>query len=43
MAPSRLTWTLRAPARGSFRAQLDVRSAGPADETLGKRIVVAVL
>ena len=41
MAPSRLTWTLRLPARGSFRAQLHVRSAGPADETLGFRIGVA--
>ncbi len=40
-APSRLTWTLRLPARGSFHAQLHVRSDGAAGETLGFRIGVA--
>jgi hypothetical protein len=40
-APSRLTWTLRLPARGTFHAQLHVRSDGAADETLGFRIGVS--
>jgi hypothetical protein len=31
-APSRLTWTLRLPPRGSFNAQLHVRGDGLADE-----------
>lgn len=40
-APSRLTWTLRLPARGSFNAQLHVRSDGGAEETLVFRVGVA--
>jgi hypothetical protein len=40
-ATSRLTWTLRLPARGAFHAQLHVRGDGLADETLGFRVGVA--
>jgi hypothetical protein len=40
-APSRLTWTLRLPARGAFHAQLHVRSDSIAGETLGFRVGVS--
>jgi hypothetical protein len=40
-APSRLTWTLRLPARGFFHARLHVRSDTAADHTVAFRVGVS--
>jgi hypothetical protein len=40
-APSRLTWTLRLPARGAFHATLHVRSDTTADHTVAFRVGVS--